>query len=316
MAHIFYINDLERLNIKKDSTLMMAMTLAPHEECYIMFENDLYISNDKNHSYKLHSFKGKFKEDGYYLENFELTESIDYNFSEHDTIYMRIDPPFDSRYQRYLWMLDFLQRQLNVEVKNNPLGIMKYNEKLTAFLDGEHSVESYVGSSLDSFKKFVSEQKNKSVSNLILKPLDLYSGIGVQKINIEAEDLESLFENKVKEFHGAIVCQPFVEKVSEGEIRAIFYQNKEIGSIIKRPKEGEFLANIAQGASFEKIELDHAIHEKCLKICEMMAMDGVDLLAFDILDNKINEINITCPGLLVEVSHACKKNLCYDIFNL
>jgi glutathione synthase len=36
---------------------------------------------------------------------------------------------------------------------------------------------------------------------------------------------------------------------------------------------------------------------------------GVDWLAFDILGDANTEVNITCPGLLVEVSYAHKKNL-------
>jgi glutathione synthase len=36
---------------------------------------------------------------------------------------------------------------------------------------------------------------------------------------------------------------------------------------------------------------------------------GVDWVAFDILGESITEVNITCPGLLVEVSYAHKRNL-------
>ena len=35
----------------------------------------------------------------------------------------------------------------------------------------------------------------------------------------------------------------------------------------------------------------------------------MDWIAFDILADAISEVNITCPGLLVEVSFAMKKNL-------
>ena len=38
--------------------------------------------------------------------------------------------------------------------------------------------------------------------------------------------------------------------------------------------------------------------------------DEVELVAFDILGDDISEANITCPGLLVEVSTAMGRNLC------
>lgn len=314
MAHIFYINDLEKLNFKKDSTLMMALTLSEKEECYLLFEQDLYISNEKNNKYKLRSFKGDFS--GFYLNSFEITDIKTRELTSADTLYMRIDPPYDARYQRYLWMLDFLQNQIGLTVVNNPLGIMKHNEKLLAFKNQNYSISSYVGSTLESFLTYTKGLKDQGYTYLILKPLDLYSGIGVEKVGINASDLESIFERKVKEFQGAIVCQPFIKEISEGEIRAVFYKDKELGSIIKVPQKGEYLANIAQGASFEPITLNDELKAECVRICEELLEDGIELTAFDIMNGKINEINITCPGLLVEVSHAWKKNLCRDLFNI
>lgn len=315
MAQIFYMNSLDKLNIKKDSTLMMALTLKLSGlESYILLEEDLYTSNLKNVQYKLYSFSGEFQPDGYYLESFNLEGYVERSLDDKDIIHMRIDPPFDSRYQRYLWMLSFISNTTGAKVVNNPVGIMKYNEKLAAFENREASMASYVGSTISSFTSFVESLKKENYKDLILKPLDLYSGIGVEKVSINDKDLNSIFLKKVSDFGGAIVCQPFIEKISEGEVRAIYFKGREIGSIIKRPQVGEFLANIAQGAKFEKIDLPKEVHQNCLEFCHKMAADGIDLLAFDILDGKINEINITCPGLLVEVSYAWGKNLCFDIF--
>ncbi len=48
---------------------------------------------------------------------------------------------------------------------------------------------------------------------------------------------------------------------------------------------------------------------RCEAIVKELASHGVDWVAFDILSDSISEVNITCPGLLVEVSYAMKKNL-------
>jgi len=42
----------------------------------------------------------------------------------------------------------------------------------------------------------------------------------------------------------------------------------------------------------------------------------VDWVAFDILADSITEVNITCPGLLTEVSYAHKKNLADTLIDL
>ncbi len=314
MAHIFFIDPLEKLNIKKDSTLMMALSFQQKGfECYLMFESDFYITNEKDVKLNIWSFEGGFKEDGCYLDHLNKLLQKEYTITSKDIIHMRIDPPYDTRYQRYLWMLDQIQNQSSCEVLNNPLKIMKYNEKLVAYKDLAYSHLSYIGSSEDGFIRFVDKLKKQSVKNLILKPLDLYSGIGVEKVDINADNLLVKFQQKVEEFHGAIVCQPFVEEVYDGEYRAIYFDGEEIGTIIKRPNPGEYLANIAQGAKFEKIALPAKLKTICNKIAKELMNDGVRFLAFDILGDGVNEVNITCPGLLVEVSYAFEKNLCFII---
>ena len=146
-----------------------------------------------------------------------------------------------------------------------------------------------------------------------MKPLDLYQGYGVEKISINQLEIEKKFESKVKENNGPIVVQPFCKEVENGEIRALYFKGKELGSILKIPKKGEFLANIAQGADFHAIELSPIVKKECDRICIELMRDGVDWVAFDIMGEHVSEINITCPGLLVEVSFAHKKNLANDI---
>jgi glutathione synthase len=74
------------------------------------------------------------------------------------------------------------------------------------------------------------------------------------------------------------------------------------------------LANIARGATFSKVELSAKIKKECDTISEKLLVEGVSFIAFDILGDKISEINITCPGLVVELSNAYGKNLAKEIF--
>ncbi|MBT4791782.1 MAG: hypothetical protein HON90_09440 [Halobacteriovoraceae bacterium] len=314
MAHIFFIDSLSKLNIRKDSTLMMALSFQKRGiESYLMFEEDFFVTNESDTKLKLYEFVGEFKEDGCYLAHFEKTNHFEKEICSSDVIHMRIDPPYDTRYQRYLWMLDFLQNKTSCEVLNSPLKIMKYNEKLVAYKDLSHSHLSFIGSSLSGFKQFSHTLIQNNFSEMILKPLDLYSGIGVEKVDLHDSQLEEKFKQKVSEFGGAIVAQPFIKDVYNGEYRSIYFDGKELGTIIKVPTKGEYLANIAQGAKFDKIELPSKLKTICDKLAQELYQDNVRFIAFDLLGGGVNEINITCPGLLVEVSYAFKKNLCFTI---
>jgi glutathione synthase len=314
MSHIFFIDPLEKLNIKKDSTLMMALSFQQKGiDCYLLEEKDFYITNEPGTSFKVSKFSGDFKADGCYLDHLKKGETLDYTILKDDVIHMRIDPPYDTKYHRYLLMLDQVKQDTGCEVLNSPVEIMKFNEKMIAYKDLSHSHLSYIGSSIDGFTQFVARLSSQGFDDIILKPLDLYSGIGVEKVSIQDSELMGKFTQKVAEFHGAIVCQPFIKEVYSGEYRAIYFDGEELGSIIKKPNEGEFLANIAQGAKFEKVVLPTKIKNICNEIATDLLAHGLRFLAFDILGEGVNEVNITCPGLLVEVSYAFDQNLCFHI---
>ncbi|MFN8371127.1 MAG: hypothetical protein U0T83_10965 [Bacteriovoracaceae bacterium] len=312
MKYIFFIDYLEKINTKKDTSIFMAHTYkAQGHEVYLLFENDFYYFNKQKLELPLYEFESTLNRDDFYLKAFKLKTKVVRPIKKGDVLFYRLDPPFDQRYLRYLWLLDNLQDS-GLIVSNNPRGILTYNEKLFAYKQPE-SIDTYVGGSFNYFLKFIQVYQKKKVTEFILKPIDLYQGIGVEKIRIlpstaEAQ-IKKIFDRKLKELGGLLILQPFVKSVSNGEIRSIFYKGKELGSILKIPKKGEYLANIAQGAQYEVIKLTPKLKSLCTNVAKHLGRVGVDLIAYDLLDEKFSEINITCPGLLVEVSNALNKNL-------
>ena len=312
MRQLLLIDPLEKLNTKKDSSFMLALAMQRRGiETYVFFERDFAITNQGTQKLRVHSFKGSLEEDHIYLASFETTDEKVIELNKNDVIHMRLDPPFDSRYLRILWMLDHLV-SLGIKVMNDPRGIMQFNEKLYAYRS-EGSTASYVGQNLKLAEEFVSSLDPKP-SALILKPLDLFSGIGVEKL--DTDKWQTRFDDKVKELAGPVIVQPFIEEVKDGEIRSLYFMGKELGTILKTPKAGEFLSNIAQGATFHAEELTPFVREQCEKIVNELLEFGVDWVAFDILGEAIQEVNITCPGLLVEVSYAHRKNLADVVIDL
>ncbi len=280
-------------------------------ETFVFFESDFAVHNLGQQKLKVHSFKGSLKQDQIYLESFTTTDEKLIELNSSDVIHMRLDPPFDSRYLRILWMLDHLN-STGIKVMNSPRGIMNFNEKLFAYRT-PGATPSFVGQSLKLAQDFVQSLSLPPIA-LILKPLDLYSGIGVEKLNLS--QWEKRFEEKVKELAGPVIVQPFIEAVTLGEIRSIYFKGQELGTILKRPKSGEFLSNIAQGATFHAEVLSLKTRGQCEIISKELADNGVDWIAFDILGDSVQEVNITCPGLLVEVSYAHQRNLADVIVEL
>jgi len=290
---------------------MLALTgLKMGLESYVIFSSDLYFSNQNQESLRVYTFAGDFSKEGYYLESFVLGQSKQISFSQVAYLHMRIDPPFDSRYLRFLWVLQELKKK-GLVVLNDSQGILLHNEKLAAY-SHPLSHASFVGGAGQAALDFLKNLKQQGYSDFILKPLDLYQGMGVQKFSWN-DDLKKLLEDKEHEFGGMLVLQPYIKAVESGELRSIYFDGEHLGSIIKVPPSGSYLANIAQGATYAAIEPSTAVAGICKSIATELQKDGVRLIAYDILDEKISEVNVTCPGLLVEVSKACKRDLAQEI---
>lgn len=253
----------------------------------------------------MYNFTSTLEDSSFYIKKFEVNAPKEVVIGENHLIHMRIDPPFDSRYQRYLWMLNALKER-GAKVSNDPSGIMLHNEKLFP-LKYDWSLPNFIGHDFSKLKVFL---KENPCEEYVLKPLDLFQGLGVEKIHTDdLEKLEQTFIKKVKENNGPIVAQPFLKEIVNGEVRAVYFKGLEIGTILKIPPKDSFLANIAGGATYKKFELTKTQQTRCEEICKELASFGIDLVAFDILGNYVSEVNITCPGLLVEVSTAMEYNL-------
>ena len=310
MAHIFFVDPLEKLTIKKDSSLILALALQEAgAEVWLLFEKDFYYSNEKQEPlFALSPFVGEWDKDGFYLDQFTLQKKVNRPFRATDTLHMRIEPPFDKRYLNHLWMLRGIQQRTGIKIVNSPEGLLLYNEKISAYLR-ESSVDSFVGDAPDQFSDFAQRLRKNGFEEIVLKPLDLFQGEGVEKISLAAPYLVEKFCRKTLQAGGPIVAQPFLEDIYKGEIRSIFFNGREIGNLLKIPRRGDFLSTVARGASCHPTTLNPGQR----RICEQTALElqqfGIRWIAFDLLGDSLQEINITCPGLLPEISRAAEKRL-------
>ena len=313
MKHLLFIDSLQDLAVEKDSSLLFAHTLKEKKhEVYLLFKKDFYILSNQPPRLNVFDFHSHLKQNSFSVDSFSVTSHHQILLDHNILFHMRLDPPFDESYLKYLWMMNDLKK-FGVRFLNDPEGIMLFNEKITSFLTSHH-LETYIGNSPQDLVAFAEKQRRLGHEYLILKPLNLYQGMGIEKISLaNTNQLQDIATEKIRTSRGAILAQPFVEKISEGEARTVFFADKNLGTILKVPKQGEFLANVAQGASYSMIELDPGSQKECEKLGRDLQRHGLYWFAYDILDGHINEVNVTCPGLLVEVSSAIGRNLAVDI---
>ncbi len=309
MRHIFLLDPLEQLKPYKDSSLMMALTCKELGiETYLLFIDDYHIHSQESPSLKVHHFSGKIRKD-FFMEAIELEASKSIKLEKNDVFHFRPDPPVDAKYLNLAWMTQYLKEKIGFRVVNDPMGAISYNEKLLSFKE-ENSLESVVSNQFEVFKNFSETLIQKNIEEFIVKPLNLFSGIGVEKYHVK--ELEKL-ELRLSKSNDLLLMQPFDERINAGEVRSIFWESSHLGSVLKIPKAGSILSNTSQGSSIREVSIDEKLLDQCEKICNELLDFGVKLVAFDILAGNISEVNITCPSLLVELSHIYKENKCLEI---
>lgn len=309
--HILLIDPLKKLNTKKDTTCLLAHSLKNKgHQVYLIFEENMIFDNTSL-KLQVYEFNSILNHKTFYLDQFEQANSLDLELNKGDYFHMRLDPPFDERYLRQLWLQEPLLDR-GVRVVNNPRGVAAMNEKIFAYKYAKWSHPTFVGQDISKAVAFIDSLATK---DLIIKPLDLFQGMGVERYRAD-ENLKTYLQRKKEEFAGPFIIQPFIEAIFEGEVRSIYFKGRELGSILKVPKKGDFLANIVQGASFDVHELTTNERTICDKVAQDLAEYGIDWIAYDLLGGKLSEVNITCPGLLVELSHAYSKNLADDLIDL
>ncbi len=307
MNHVFLIDPIEKLKLYKDSSLFLATSLkqAGHS-VYFLITTDFAISSIESRTLKVYEFDCTIKND-FYMEGFELTNHLELVLSKGDILHFRPDPPVDGTYLNLCWMSQFLKEQYGIKVINDSMGAVSYNEKLLSFKE-KNSLPSLVSNNFSHFQEFII--KSKDHSDFIVKPLNLFSGIGVEKYN--HSNLDDLKE-RLRISEDYLMIQPFDPAVVNGEVRSIYWEGNYLGSVLKVPKLGSYLSNTSQGSSIEHYELEKNLRDQCHKICTDLLDFGVKLVAFDILNKNISEVNITCPSLLVELSHIHEKNVTREI---
>lgn len=313
MIHLFLIDPLQQLKVHKDSSLLLAATLKRlGETVYLLFANDLFYRS-QTHSYYLTTFdfEASYTEPLQLVDQLKVTQEKKIVLDASVTIHMRLDPPFDMHYLQTLWQLQAIEREYQVRVINAPTGILSFQEKLYAYGHAT-SIPSFVGASAQAAWDFA-----KNYEEVVVKPVELFQGIGVEKCKIESESsFCQFFQKKLESGFQALIVQPFLPEIVRGEVRAIYFKEQLLASILKTPRPGEFISNIAAGADFESYQLNEEQRAICQQVASDLSLVGVDWIAFDLIGDRLSEVNITCPGLLVEGTKAAKKNLAEEIVHL
>jgi glutathione synthase len=292
MPHLFIIDPIEKLNLPLDTSLHLAASLIrSNEDVHLCAPWDLSLHKEGLRVQTRRLLK--FSTD---LAQINLGPVVTMAGGQFSHIYVRKDPPYDLAYVAMTWLLDFVPS--TAKVYNSPKSLRDFNEKLAIFHFPEACDKAIFTADPQKLASFLVSEAG---GDAVLKPIDLYGGrdvIRIQKSQASEQDILDLLTKTTAGGSQPRLMQPFNHKIFEGEVRAFYAEGEPIAWCLKKPKDQNFLANTAAGATLHPFTPSQNLEKLVTGVARKLLSQGVSFVGFDVIGEFISEINITSPRLL------------------
>ena len=222
------------------------------------------------------------------LAKIDLAEDI-------DVILMRQDPPFHLGYISAALLLDRLKGR--TLVSNDPREVINAPEKMFVLDYARFMPPTLIARKLEDVLEFQKEH-----GAVVVKPLHGNGGKAIFKIDESGTNTSALFEVFNQTWPEPHMVQPFLPSVAEGDKRIVLVDGEVAGAINRKPGEGEFRSNLAQGGSAEAAQLTEREQEICAAMGPELKRRGLTFVGIDVIGGEwLTEINVTSPTGIVAI---------------
>ena len=283
MNILFVADKIEKLNIKGDSSLVMANAALQkgHQVAWCDLD-DVGFALDKV------TVTHQRLESVYPPQTAPKIQGFVRDF---DLVFIRKDPPFDAHYIRTCWLLSL--EEPHVFFANRPSLLVRYHEKVVqmeAVTQGAVNFEDTIPTFVSAKPLAEAYFKEQGMTEVILKPFLGFGGREIEKVSFEA--FQQMPESQV----GDRFVQPYLNAVTvTGDRRVIFLGGEVIGHFARIPKAGSFVSNLAQGGSAEIAKVSEKENQVLLSLGRFLKQEGIEFAGADIIGERLSEVNITSP---------------------
>jgi len=212
-----------------------------------------------------------------------------------DVVLMRQDPPFDLGYISAAILLDRLKGE--TLVVNDPSSVINAPEKMFVLDYARFMPPTLIARRLDDVRGF--QQRHGAV---VVKPLHGNGGKAIFKVEAHGTNLSAIAELFGQVWPEPFMVQPFLPEVAEGDKRIVLVDGEFAGAINRKPGEGEFRSNLAQGGYAEAATLTPREEEICAAMGPELKRRGLVFVGIDVIGGKwLTEINVTSPTGIVAI---------------
>ncbi|ANU08002.1 glutathione synthase [Paraurantiacibacter namhicola] len=289
------MDPIEDINIAGDSSfaLMLAAQARGHRVFHydvktLAWEDDRLTALAREVSVK--------REEGAHFE--WLGDAAPVDLAEDiDVILMRQDPPFDLGYITAAFLLDRLQGK--TLVVNDPREVVNAPEKMLVLDYARFMPPTMIARRLEDVRAF--QQRHGAI---VIKPLHGNGGKAIFRVGEDGENLSALMEMFNNTWPEPHMVQAFLPTVAKGDKRIVLVDGEVVGAINRKPGEGEFRSNLAQGGYAEAAELTEREQEICAAMGPDLKRRGLLFTGIDVIGGEwLTEINVTSPTGIVAIDN-------------
>ena len=293
----FIINDLDSMNLKKDtSAYLMKEAFVRDYEVRIFNVSDVtYKDNDLYANSKRVYF-----EDSEHIK-FSLQNPENIKIKEFDYIINRVNPPFN---KEYLYLTQLFQLS-GVDCINSAKSLRENNEKLIILNFPDLIPYTRVTNSLDEIKTVF----DKGFEKVVLKPLDGMGGKSIFFVHKDDKNLNVIWETITQRGKKHIIAQEYVDAAKKGDNRLTFINYELLPKkLIRLASDRDFRGNLAVGATSKVEDISDSDRDIAAKITPYLKENKIYFAGADLLGNKLSEINFTSPTCLQEIHRGSDIN--------
>jgi glutathione synthase len=201
-----------------------------------------------------------------------------------ELVWLRIDPPVDARYLHTTYLLD-LAVEAGVRVVNRPAGVRALHEKLLTLQLPELCPATIVTSRAVDVEAFVA-----TYGAAVVKPVDGFAGTDVWLLE-PGRCCRALAESATAGGRHVIV-QEYLPAVADGNKRLFLVDGEVVGAVYRRPSDDDFRI----GPPVAAAPVDAADRRIAEALAPRLMAHGIAVAGLDVIDGRLIEVNITCPG--------------------
>jgi len=199
---------------------------------------------------------------------------------------LRLDPPVDPRYLRTTYLLD-AAADAGVRVVNRPSGVRTMQEKLWVLRFPWLCPETLVTAEAEQVLAFLEHH-----GSAVLKPVDGFSGIDVWLLHAHDRNARSLVESATARGSRHVLVQEYLPSVDTGNKRLFVLDGEIVGTVHRFPSDDDFRI----GPPAAAVEPDARDHDLVATLAPHLRRLGIVLAGLDVIDGRLIEVNVTCPG--------------------